>query len=522
MNNDYLSSMPYQKISQAINGLDVLAKTVAVPREHKALRVPSFPALERTGVLSFTDTNTYAVPATLKGYAMVCRNAAFPVWVTQVPSTTSFSFYTVVNDNTAVVLLTGGEYNSIGSGPIGNVWTNSLGFLSGAAYTMPLLRYENELYFYNVTGYVGIQARCLAAPGISIANIDFAFIDSKMNVVTKEIRFDLTVSGTEMSGWGILPAGVVGFRVNAISLYVANGTNLLDFGYGVTTSTSLGVSILSNPTGVCASVLFPSVGPTEAFTTTAPWKATRATAVGALFSNVTAAQYKEGTVSAARVNSESVNVLSPSTWEASIAKVYPKDRYFGPLENGLYTFTLPDEGSEKYVDYLPMQTGALMGPNWVSGSMIQTNAAIFDLDNISYANLVVFTDIENSATILAVTVDRHIEFRSSSVLFPLGFSSVALESYHAAQMALVQMGVFFENPLHLGLITSMVANAVRSVAPYVMPAVRTVGRAALTAATDKIVEMANKKIGNMTKQKQMTVPMNKTVRKVGKKKPKKR
>jgi predicted DNA repair protein MutK len=70
-------------------------------------------------------------------------------------------------------------------------------------------------------------------------------------------------------------------------------------------------------------------------------------------------------------------------------------------------------------------------------------------------------------------------------------------------MALVQLGVFFENPAHLGLIGAAVATAIRAVAPYVMPAVKQVGKAALMAAGDKLLSMANNKLGQMSQQAKM-------------------
>jgi hypothetical protein len=240
-------------------------------------------------------------------------------------------------------------------------------------------------------------------------------------------------------------------------------------------------------------VLFPITKPVEAATTIIPWKSVRTTAVGALFSNVTAVLNKEGTVKAARLNSELINPLYSGGYDAAIDRVYPKDRYFGPMENGLYTFTLPDSGSEQYRDVLEHTQNAIF-PVWTGRAM---NPAVFDLDKLNYFNMIVFTDIGTSDTTLAITADRHIEFRSTSVLFPLGFSTCQLETYHASQMALVQLGVFFENPAHLGLIGAAVAQAVRAVASYAYPVVRQVGQAALMAAGDKMLSMANKKLGQM-------------------------
>jgi hypothetical protein len=196
------------------------------------------------------------------------------------------------------------------------------------------------------------------------------------------------------------------------------------------------------------------------------------------------------------VSVEQVNILDSSAYDLAIDTVYPKDRYFGAMENGLYTFTLPDSGAELYRDCLFPTNSALISPALVGST--NCKVGIFDLDKLGYANIILFTDINVGDTTLAVTIDRHIEFRSSSVLFPLGYSNLQLETYHNAQMALVQLGVFFENPLHMGLIAAAVGQAIRSVASYAYPIVREVGKSAIAAAGDKLLSMANRKLGAMT------------------------
>ena len=70
-----------------------------------------------------------------------------------------------------------------------------------------------------------------------------------------------------------------------------------------------------------------------------------------------------------------------------------------------------------------------------------TIPVIVDLDALAYFHPIVFSDIDaGTDTQLAVTVDRHIEFRATSVIFPLGVSTASLETYHSSQVALVNQG----------------------------------------------------------------------------------
>jgi len=508
--------MPYTKINQAASGLDMLAKTVAIPREHRPLRVPSFPALERTGVLSFTDTTTFSLPAVTKGYAMMCRHAAYPCWLYNLPPSggNAFSFYTMVNDSATPISTTANGYVVIPCPTIGNVYTSTNNYFSN--YMMPLIEYSGKRFFYNVTTYMAIQLTFDIAPTTPTVVYELSYLDGTMTVVNDTRRVAVTMSGLEGSVQLTLPADVTAFRLDSISVFTTNSVAVVNVGYGITTSSSVTSNVLSSPTGSSRAVLFPLAGPTEAITTTLPWKAVRCTAAAGLFSNVTAVQYKEGTVNAARINTETASVLDFSSYEASLGRVYPKDRYFGALELGLYTFTLPDNGSDIFSDVV-LGSNTQFTPTWATGGYSLAVAGIFNLDNIPYANIMVFTDIQESASTFAITIDRHIEFRSSSVLFPLGFSSLALENYHAAQMALVQMGVFFENFTHLITLARMVATAVRAVAPYVVPVVKKIGKAALSAAADKGLRMANKRMGEM-KQKQMIEKSNKKQQKALEKK----
>jgi hypothetical protein len=278
---------------------------------------------------------------------------------------------------------------------------------------MPLIRFQGEIYFYNVTKFAATQIEFLAAPGATTSVVTIEYIDETNSLVTFVQKDLMTIVGLTGGHVFQLPSTCVAFRVLEILVNPAVTIGVNSSAYGITSDGLATSAPLSAPALAPTRVLFPITKPVEASTTSIPWKAVRATSTGALFSNVTAVMAKEGTVTAARISTEVFSCLYPGNWDSRMDSVYPKDRYFGALENGLYTFTLPDSGAEQYRDTLQGTTRALIAPAWAA---LEATAGVFDLDKLAYANIIAFNDIGGDATTLAITVDRHIEFRSSSVL----------------------------------------------------------------------------------------------------------
>jgi hypothetical protein len=216
-------------------------------------------------------------------------------------------------------------------------------------------------------------------------------------------------------------------------------------------------------------------------TTTLPYEDVRCTAASLLLTNVTKVLNKEGTVLAARLNNASTPGVGGSMFNPSVSmldNVHPSEKYFGPLERGVYAFSLPDAESSNFAPALLAPSGASKVP-------------IFDLDHFSYYTLIFLSDPDTTTpSSFALTVDWHTEFRSQSILFPRGFSAVTLESFHGAQMALAQMPTIFENPVHLRSIVAAVSKAVKAVAPIVAPhalaAARSVGNMLLSSASKRV------------------------------------
>jgi len=214
-----------------------------------------------------------------------------------------------------------------------------------------------------------------------------------------------------------------------IGLFVASGTvsytgNTANFGtFSFTASAS-------------NSFFLPRAGPTEFVNSSLPWYSTRTTAASALLTNTTKVMNKEGNVLWGRISPAVQNVWKvQSTY---INTLHPAEKAFLPLECGTYTFCPPSTDMTNFWDYSSNSAYALAVP-------------VFRLDNDSLVN-VGFLNDPDGGTSLAMNVDWHIEFRTSSTLFQIGLATSPIEALHSAQLALVKSGFFFDNFDHVAII----------------------------------------------------------------------
>jgi hypothetical protein len=194
-----------------------------------------------------------------------------------------------------------------------------------------------------------------------------------------------------------------------------------------------------------------------------PFSNTRTTAVAALFTNVTKALNKEGTVIAGRLNPMAV---SPFDFSANtFATVAPCEKYYYGLENGFYTYAPLVSNSEEFAEdlFTRQHTGTF------------ASHPVIHLANRGLVNAFAFSD-PDGGTSLAINLDWHVEYRNSSVLWPVAISAVSLEVAHQTQIALLEAGFFFDNINH-AVILSKLMQAVR----YVAPAVKAAGRMVIRA-----------------------------------------
>jgi len=322
------------------------------------------------------------------------------------------------------------------------------------------------------------QSAAIVAGQFPFATIElqyYTYVSSWANELT--ITPPDAASTVEVIAWG---AQTFGYWVRVSSVSYRNTNNQppgnITLQVGWTTGNTLAA-----PNGTLTA-LFPIGLPPEFNNSTLPYASTRANAVAALFSNVSAVLNKEGTIRATRLPATAFNMFADWSANPMFTSSHPAETYFGPLEKGMYTFTLADGASTPFHDCRLDTLGGTAIP-------------LFPISGFEYVNCVLFSDLDaGTGTNLALTIDSHLEFRTNSALFQLGYSTVALEAYHLAQVALVGRGLFYENPTHMAVIGSLLRAAVAKVAPVAKTLAITAGQ----AVGSKLLSMARDKVGRMT------------------------
>lgn len=259
-------------------------------------------------------------------------------------------------------------------------------------------------------------------------------------------------------------AGLASARVFLTVLVGASGYTV------VGNSTTTSPQITASPVATLAPSLLPAVPPAEFANSSIPYSSTRATAVAALFTNTTKVLNKEGTVQWGRLNPDVTNVFNFTT--PTLQVLHPAEKAFLGLEQGTYCFVPPSTDQANFWDHTAKVR------NIAPSSNSYAELPIFRLDNTSLVACASFVDPDGS-TNLAINLDWHLEFRNVSALFPIGLSSMTLESFHQAQLALVAAGFFYQNESHRTIL-GRVLTFVKQFAPKII-AMHPVAKAAVSA-----------------------------------------
>lgn len=480
-----------QNVVSKVSGISALAQVMAVPNLNKPVRLPTFPALERTAVLSFTDTSALGIPSGSAVPALLVRDPAYPLWTQQTFSAVAESMwgrYERTQPLTNIPLL-GARPLTV---PLPGA-PRQCGAFSSTAVPVPLVRHSGNIYWcLGGETKTGERAYCPAVE-VELTNPDevvsitvfWEFLAPDGEVRVEEEFF--AGAGNYLSPTAVSVLGLSDFAVRPTAVIVRSKLDdeIKAIRAGLTTTAGSGTLAemeLSAPNARAAVVsrLYPFARTPEESQSIC-WENTRATSVACLFKNVTSVMNKEGTVQAARVPKRTFPLLRPLDW--NFGSVHPRDRYFGALENGFYAYTLSDAASEVFRDCVDQTINTADLP-----------ATLFDFDLIEYGTVISFADLDGgSATTLAVTLDRHVEFRTTSRLFPTNFSKLRLEEYHSSQMALADMGTMFENPTHLATIARMAMTAAKAAWPIVRPLVIS----AASNVAGKLLKKADALAGDM-------------------------
>jgi hypothetical protein len=441
--------------------LPQVCKSICLPADQGPVRLPTYPAVERTSVLALNATTTINVPAAGRR-GILFRHSTMPLWLE--------SDIGVKYAWSAVWSLAGGNHGDfdVGLAPY-LVTAGNFGPVDGCS----------------ISGSADFPGPCPmgeldSLPAIYVAKrcqVEFLIRGSAVGGNTARLTLRITNYG----------GGIQQVTVNATSsaygwyaIYTVNETcfiapTRLDcFGsaatpisvFAVSHNGAIGVTGTPGLTGSVnvlltdfnpladATVMLPTLTAPAQDISIVPFSNTRTTACAALFTNVTKALNKEGTIMAGRFNPQVQNVFDVGPIEYS--NLTPMEKYFYGLEGGFYTYTPLSTNVEEFSNDIHTKLPVFIA--------LTPSFPILHLGRNSMVNCFQFSD-PDGGTALAVNLDWHVEFRNSSVLWPVGISAMSLEQAHQAQLVLLETGCFFDNINHqkiLGYVTS----ALKTVKPY--------------------------------------------------------
>lgn len=459
-----------------VRALQGLAKAIALPAEHRPERFPSFPALERTAVMAFTQPQSLDLPTGADTKIMVSRQAGYPAWAQRSVGAANYGYQWTMSAPTSnpESNLSFEVDSAINDWALGTrLATNTLVGMSGggaADLTYPPIGQDSGtgprpwVYVGDGMSYLFVVHSTSALGATTNFRVDYEAWSSPGEVA---IKTSIITNFPSTTNWGtastfITSPDAVWIRPISVELSAPSAVTIPQLRLSMVVGNgnmSYTGSISSAGTVSMTSVyttrpLLPFTVSSEFANSQLPWFATRTTSVGFLGTNVTQILSKAGTVLAGRV---SPNVVSP--WQVSksyITALHPAEKAWLPLETGVYTYCPPSTDLANFWDYtLNTAAGAKACP-------------VYRLDNDSLVNVLFLTAGATSES-LACTTSWHIEFRTSSALFQVALSGLTLETFHQAQLSLAAAGFFFDNPDHKSILTKVIT-AVNKIAPYAMAA----------------------------------------------------
>lgn len=446
-----------------------LAKAIAVPAHTTPQRFPSFPALERTAVMGFNANTTLAVASTASSSnvnrVMLCRSAFYPLWYnTQGTAGSNGTSWGITYQTSYLEATATPQTWDTTVIAVSGMWSKSYSEGEYPATTKtPLAGTDNGVFGVDeMTGplpWVYVPVNSSAIVSVSKfgtpfeATVTLEWWNGPGTVETFGSSWSMDSSGADQPAGKAISFGQnTWVRAKVVALTTNTNLNVpIQVSVGVATGnvspifTASGTSGVWGPSqyGATDYMFVPATCSSEWSNSILPWKAARLTAVAALFTNTTKVLNKEGTALWGRIGP---NVKEPyNITESDLATLHPAEKSYMGLEKGCYAYNPPSEDLAEFRNYTYR---SLFGT---------TNVAfpIHRLDDRAYICHGVFSDPDGGTT-LAVNLDWHIEFRTSSTLFQIGVSTTPLENLHTAQIALLKAGFFFSNDMHAGIISKII------------------------------------------------------------------
>ncbi len=456
-----------------------LARQIALPHEFAPMRFPSFPALDRTAVMGFNTpvSLSFTQADAPRNRFMLTRQAAYPAWADVNLTSETYALYSsmgqVQGQFPTPFKFTAWSVGDYTSG------TNRPTIVGAAATTLraPILGVDsgclNTPFFYvaqnwTISATLGANAAFefgtivtgnllrWTAPGETEVVVNFEQVLNPPNASVEILHAALSQGWYQLSGVNISPDDVSLFGAE-IAVIVSSGN--LGFVAGVVGGSNPGGTVTVS--GNEFRSFLPVVYPVEFFNSELPWTSTRTTAAAALLTNVTMVLNKGGTVQCGRLCPQTYNPFGFTTIVTTLPNLHPAEKAYLPLESGAYTFVPPSTDLVDFYDY----TIGFSGTNAES-------VPCYRLDNTSLVHCMLITPPSNEC-VLAINIDWHIEFRTTSMLFQIGMSAATLESLHQAQLGLSSVGYFFSNSTHkevLGKVLGQLMSFGKAVFPHLVNA----------------------------------------------------
>jgi len=466
--------------------LDEVAKSICMPAEHRAVRYPTYPATEMTGLFDYRFNETVSVGPDVPGDAskkagttrhVLTRDAGGPYlrdaeWGK--PGET-FRIEYLTEMVTIVHPLAEADYSFRRMCP--DVDNNRF----------PVVGYQNKEWALIPT-FLDAGPVSVAVHNLQVDIYRNGVLNTVANTYSAVVEWYALDGGinTAVVGDAIarpMPLDAVAMRIASVtvpsgSVQPGDKFQLKLFFRDAYQAT---MKILQHPYDW-------GVNP-EYHNASAPFISTRCNSSSLLLTNVTKVLNKEGTVLGARMvgtfNGDATTPLFNFVDVSTASATNPATRYYGALERGSYNFTVPDNESLTFVTPYNKLDDSTATP----GSIFQRTYAVLSPQD-RYYNIVFLTDgdASDSPSSVAVNLDLHFEFRTRSTLFQLDYSRLPMEAYHAATLAVLKAGLFYENEWHKALLNGVI-KATKWAAPVLGAATGNPAglvAAAAKAAVDKI------------------------------------
>lgn len=461
--------------------MQTFARTFMDPANSAPTRLPAFPNVEQSAVLALKaelSHNVLTADAAVIGHrSLIMRQPSYPYWTDQ--NSVSGWLY-----GWQCSIASAGAFGEYGGAPTKELGGTSDGFQctvttgtgSGATtYRMrclgtsptnvPILGTVDDggsPFVYVPCTAGGETASFTAVIVLSTLTGNLTTFDALNNFGFYSLSLERWESGArtsvaQVNGTGIfaqigglnnavvlfttvttLPPGF--YRLVGVTLAGVTGTgeNPPEFmdvflGYGglAPTLNSSATIVALQPTANVA--LMPAFPTPEAATATAPFMATRCTALSVAATNTTAIVNKEGFVQIARMNFQKTALHFT---KGMISSLPPAKRFRGALEHGFYVYAPPMSDLDEWLDYLYVVTVGPRSPQPVVNLTSATEVIAISLSDPS----------TSTTTSFSVVVDFHLEFRSYSQLWPVDVSRRTLEDLHRAIVTVVSSGFAKSGP----------------------------------------------------------------------------